>query len=120
MNINAPLIESYLEPCVMLEKRRVPDGMGGFETSWTEGVEFRAAINKNTTLQASIAEKQGVSELYTVTTPIGVGLDFHEVFRRQADGAIFRVTSNAIDSRPPKGATMQFEQVKAERWELPE
>ena len=42
--INAELIDGYLQSCVMLEKKRVPDGLGGFETSWADGDEFDAAI----------------------------------------------------------------------------
>ena len=77
-----------------------------------------AAAVQDNTLAARVAEKQGVTEVYTVTTPTGVGLEFHDVFRRDSDGATFRATSNAIDSRPPEAATFAFEQVNAERWEL--
>lgn len=118
MTINAPLVENFMEDCVMLEKHRVPDGQGGFNTQWNEGTQFMAAIVKDNTLAARVAEKQGVTEVYTVTTAAGVALDFHEVFRRVRDGAVFRATSNALDSRPPDVATFDFEQVSAERWEL--
>ena len=100
-------------------KKRVPDGLGGFETSWADGDEFDAAIVKDQSLQARTAEKQGVSSVYTITTARGVALEYHEVFRRVSDGAIFRVTSDYTDSRPPDVATFDFEQVTAERWELP-
>lgn len=116
---NAELIERFSQPCVMLEKKRVPDGLGGFETSWADGDEFDAAIVKDQSLQARTAEKQGVSSVYTITTARGVALEYHEVFRRVSDGAIFRVTSDYTDSRPPSVATFDFEQVTAERWELP-
>lgn len=119
MTTNAPLIEHFMQDCVMVEKRRVPDGQGGFVTRWEDGAPFRAAIVKDNTLAARVAEKQGVTEVYTVTTDAGVGLDYHEVFKRASDGAIFRVTSNAADSRPPDAATFTFEQVTAERWVLP-
>lgn len=117
--INAELIDGYLQPCVMLTKKRVPDGQGGFEAIWTDGDEFDAAIVKDRSLQARVAEKQGVSSVYTITTARGVALEYHEVFRRVSDGATFRVTSDYTDSRPPNVATFDFEQVTAERWELP-
>ena len=53
---NAELIERFSQPCVMLEKKRVPDGQGGFETSWADGDEFDAAIVKDQSLQARVAE----------------------------------------------------------------
>jgi hypothetical protein len=114
----AHLFESMMVPCVMIEKKRVPDGQGGTATQWTDGAEFMAAVIKNDTLAAIVAEKQGVTEVYKVTTKPGVGLEFHEVFRRKFDGATFRVTSNATDSQTPKMASFAFEQVTAERWTL--
>ena len=112
------LFETMMTKCVMIEKKRTPDGQGGTTVKWSEGAAFMAAVTKDTTLAAVVAEKQGVTEVYTVTTKPGVGLEFHEVFKRLEDGAVFRVTSNAIDSKPPKGATFAFEQVRAERWTL--
>lgn len=110
------LFENMMTPCVMIEKKRVPDGQGGTKTEWKDGARFMAAITKNDTLAAVVAEKQGVTEVYRVTTKPGVNLEFHEVFRRESDGATFRVTSNAADSRPPEAASFAFERVRAERW----
>ena len=113
------LFEQFFEPCVEIRKTRVDDGQGGYNTQWVDGVTFNAAVIKDKTLAARVAEKQGVTEVYTVTTNVGVGLDFHDVFRRESDGQVFRVTSNARDSQTPKSAAFQFEQVSAERWVLP-
>ena len=113
------LIKSAMVPCVMIVKTRVPDGQGGTTTGYAEGAEFMAAVKKNDTLEAVIAEKQGVTEVYNVTTAKGVGLEFGETFKRASDGAMFRVTSNAADSETPKAASFAFERVRAERWKMP-
>ena len=118
MGVNAPLIESMMVDCVMMDKTTVPDGEGGWTPSWVEGAPFRAAIVKNNSLNAKVAEKQGVTEVYTITTPRGVVLSLMDVFKRVKDGAIFRVKSNAVDSETPEVASFQFEQVSAEKWEL--
>lgn len=112
------LIDVMMEDCTMLDKRTVSDGLGGFTTQWVDGAEFRAAVVKDSTMEARVAEKQGVTELYTVTVDKGITLQYHDVFRRQSDGAIFRVTSNIVDSETPSVATFQIGQVTAERWEL--
>lgn len=112
------LIDVMMEDCTMLDKRTVADGLGGFTTEWVDGAEFRAAVVKDSTMAARVAEKQGVTELYTVTVDKGLSLQYHDVFRRQSDGAIFRVTSNIVDSETPSVATFQIGQVTAERWEL--
>lgn len=113
------LIDEKKELCVRLTISAAGDGMGGYDGAWTEGAEFLAAIVKDNTLQARTAEKQGVTELFTVTVDKGLALDFHDVFRRKSDGAVFRVTSNIKDSETPPRATFQIGQVSAERWELP-
>ena len=73
----------------------------------------------NSTMQARTAEKQGVTEVYTITVDKGTPLEYHDVLRRDSDGAIFRVTSNITDSQTPARASFQIGQVSAERWVLP-
>lgn len=112
------LYESIMDDCVMMDKITVPDGIGGFTPSWVEGAPFKAAIIKNNTIDAKLAEKQGISEVYRVTVEKGIPLDFHDVFKRIKDGATFRVKSNIVDSETPSRSSFQFGQVDAERWEL--
>lgn len=112
------LIDAFKEPCVLMEKQRVSDGEGGWTTSWVEGAAFNAAIVRDTTLAARVAEKEGVSNVYTVTTDTNAHLEFHDVFKRTRDGQVFRVTSNGDDMKTPDVATFQFEQVSAEEWVL--
>jgi hypothetical protein len=112
------LVDEFKVECVLLEKTRISDGEGGWNTSWVETIHFDAAIVKDTTLEARIAEKDGLSNVYTVTTNITATLEFHDVFKRISDGQIFRVTSNGDDKRTPSTATFQFEQVSAEEWTL--
>lgn len=113
------LIDTMKEACTMLDRQTISDGMGGYSIIWADGAEFEAAIVKDNSTQARTAEKQGVTELYTVTVDKTIPLDYHDVFRRESDGAIFRVTSNITDSKTPTVATFHFGQVSAERWVLP-
>lgn len=114
------LIEDWKEPCVLIEKDRIPDGEGGFVTTWRDGAEFMAVISPVSSTQAVIAERQGMSRIYTVTTDKNAMLEFHDVFRRAEDGQVFRVTSEGKDVQTPKNsAIMPFSQVMAEEWELP-
>jgi hypothetical protein len=112
------LIDDFKEPCVLMEKTRVPDGEGGFEVSWKDGADFLAAIVLNSSIEAQIAQAQGVTSLYTVTTEKNAVLSYHDVFKRKSDGQTFRVTSNGSDKQTPDVATFQFSQVNAEKWEL--
>ena len=63
------LLDYYLNnTCVLMEKKRTPDGEGGWATEWAQGAEFDAAIILDTSMQSRIAEKEGVTSVYTITT----------------------------------------------------
>ena len=112
------LYEQMMTECILMEKVRTSDGMGGWTTVWTEGVHFDAAILKDTTTQGKIAEKDGVTELYTITASKQNPLQFHDVVKRASDGFIFRVTSNVKDNQSPNFSQINFGQVSAEAWAL--
>lgn len=112
------LLKNAYEPVMLLEKIRHPDGEGGFITKWVDSVEFDAAITFDSSMQSRIAEKQGVSSLYTITTNKGAKLEYHDVIRRLRDGKVFRVTSDGDDVVTPKSASFQFLQVTAEEYIL--
>jgi hypothetical protein len=107
-----------MSTCVILNKRTEADGYGGYITTWVDGADFDAAIVKDSSMQARIGEKQGVTALYTVTTTRALNLQFHDVFRRVEDGKIFRVTSDGDDNKTPKSAGLDMRQVTAEEWSL--
>ena len=112
------LVDNFKVDCVLLEKRSASDGEGGFTSEWTDGATFKAAIVRNTTATVRIAEQEGFSNVYTVTTGTNAHLDFHDVFRRVSDGQVFRVTSDGSDVKTPDVASFAFEQVFAEEWVL--
>lgn len=110
------LWETFLTECTMQIKSEISDGQGGVVTSWADSDTFNAAIVKNNSAVERVAEKQGVTASYTITTPSTVNLKFHDIFKRNSDNKTFRVISNTLDSSPPKVATFSFNQVNAEEW----
>ena len=112
------LMNDFLEACRLKEKTRTPDGEGGWVVAWTDGMEFDAAITLDTTLSARVAESAGMRAVYTVTTDKAMPLEFHDVFVRERDGQVFRVTSDGTDKRTPDRASFQVSQVNAEEWQL--
>lgn len=113
------LLSEYMETCRMLNKSVVSDGYGGYITTWTEGAEFDAAIVFDTSIQARQAEAMGVKSRYTVTTGKNMHLEYHDVFRRENDSKIFRVTSDGDDKYTPASSSLNVRQVTAEEWTLP-
>lgn len=114
------LLTDAFEKCTIIDKRTVSDGYGGYNTEWVDGAEIEAAIVFDNSLQARTAEKAGVTSLYTVTTKRNVVLNYHDVFRRQKDNKIFRVTSDGDDKYTPKSTTLDMRQVSAEEWNIHE
>jgi hypothetical protein len=114
------LLDEMKVACVLLEKRRTSDGEGGFKTTWVEGAKFMAAIVLNTSIEAQAAEKQGVTGVFTVTTDKAAMLDYHDIFRRQYDGKIFRVVSDGGEKVTPARATFRASVVTAEEYTLPD
>jgi len=112
------LLSDAMTACTMIDKKTVADGYGGYVIEWTDGAPFDAAIVMDSSMQAKIAEKQGVTSLYTITTTKALNLQYHDVFRREEDGKIFRVTSNGNDKKTPASATLNMRQVSAEEWSL--
>lgn len=113
------LLDLAFEPCTMLDRTTAPDGYGGIETVYVPGATFEAAITKDSNLQARVAAVQGVTALYTITTRKSINLQYHDVFRRESDQAIFRVTENGNDRKTPPSASLNMRQVSAEEWKLP-
>ena len=110
------LLDEAKEQCIILDKRTVADGYGGYVTEYTEGAEFDAAIVFDTSIEARAAEKQGVTSRYTVTTGKEMMLEYHDVFKRVRDDKIFRVTSDGDDKFTPASATLNMRQVTAEEF----
>ena len=113
------LLTQMMEECQILNHVRTDDDFGGYTESWTEGATFKAAIAKMSSPELVVAEKQGISETFTVVVEETFSLDYHDVFKRLSDNAIFRVTSRTTDSTAHPASTVKIAKVTAERWVLP-
>ena len=114
------LFDRMKTPCAMMQKTSASDGEGGRTTSWTEGTSFDAAIHRESSLNARIAEREGMTDIYIVTVEKGFDMPFHSVFKRLSDGKVFRTTATTEDRKTPDLATFSFARVAAEEWELEE
>ena len=112
------LYEEMMTPCVRMERKESDDGEGGARTEWIAGEQIDAAIVRDTSTAAKVAEKEGVTSVYTITTKRNVLLGFHDVIKRLSDGKIFRVTSDIGDKVSPGMSLIDISQVTAEKWEV--
>lgn len=114
------LIDSMMEKCRILNKIRTDDPYGSETIIWAEGTTFDASIIKNSTTEAILAEKQGVTETFTVVVKKGFSLSYNDYFKRLSDNQVFRVTSNTTDSDAPNQSTVRIAKVTAEKAVLPD
>ena len=112
------LIFNMMEKCRILNHARVDDLYGSSTDAWTDGTPFDAAIIKDTTTEAVVAEKQGITEMFTVVFEKGLSIDYHTVFKRLSDNQVFRVTSRVKDSEAPDASSVKIAKVTAEKWVL--
>ena len=112
------LIDCMMESCVFMEKKQEPDGSGGKKTVWAEGKPLQAAIIRDTSTEAQIADAAGTVETYTVTVSRSVHLKYHAVIKRLSDGKTFRITSDNAEKKTPLCTALDIAQSTAEAWRL--
>ena len=113
------LLEDSQRACVIMEKTREPDGAGGYHTTWTEGLFFLNYQALDTSLEARIAEKQGVTSVYTAMVEKTVPVEYGDYYKDLATGEIYRITSNPDEKKAPASSTLQLKAFTAERKALP-
>ncbi len=113
------LLDDFARPCVLMEKSRVPDGAGGYITTWVEGAEFQNYQALDTSMEARIAEKQGVTSVYSALVPKSLPIEYNDAFKDLSTGLTYRVTSNPDDKQAPKSSSLDLKFFTAERWGLP-
>ncbi len=112
------LIDCMMVPCVLMKKKQTQDGSGDSNTVWTEGEPLKAAIIRDTSTEAQIAEASGTVEMYTVTTSRTVHLKYHAVIKRLSDGKTFRIISDNAEKKTPVCTALDIAQSTAEAWRL--
>ena len=116
---DSEMLGSYRYECTLLEHVRVPDGMGGSTMAWQDGMTFEMVFAHDSSTEAQIAEKQGLTRTYSGYVNKRMGLKYHDVLRREADGKIFRVTKDGDDKHTPDTSGLDARYLELERWELP-
>lgn len=112
------LLEEMTEKFVIMDKHTTSDGEGGFNVTWSDGAVIDAVATRDSSMRARLAEQQGVSSVWTITTSKAVNLEFHTVLKRVRDGKILRVTTEGGENKTPNSATLNMNQVAGEEWKL--
>ena len=112
------VLNENMETVTLMMRDCESDGRGGLRIKgWRDGISFLAAIVPAVSSDAVCADKERAVNRYTVIAQWGALLRYHDVIRRERDGKIFRITSDAIETTP-KAAFLALEKASAEEWSL--
>lgn len=112
------LLHDFAVPCVLMEKKRVSDGAGGYITEWTEGEPFENFQYLDTSMEARRAQQEGVKSLYSALVQRGFPLEYGDVFKDKNTGLTYRVTSNPDEKKAPQSSSFDLKYCTVERWAL--
>lgn len=113
------LYTDSLEDFIFFEKKLILNDRGGYSEKYVPGAPIMASAVKNDSLQARIADKDGVKNIYTIGTTKDIKLMKNDVIQRKSDSKIFLITGDSTDMIPPKISTLNIRVVAAQEWELP-
>lgn len=113
------LLSQFEQPCTLLEKRVVDDGESGQHVEWQDGVKFPVYMYRDSSMEARIGEKQGVTSVYDAMVKKDFPLKYDDYYRNDDTGKVFRVTSNPEEKTAPNTSSFKLKAFTAERVELP-
>lgn len=112
------LLEQGKERFFKMKRVSSCDGMGGTKTeAWERGEPFWAVLGPKRAFAVDVAAQKRERKEYTVIFSDDIFICFHDVFCREADGAVFRMTSD-ITQKAPLTAAFAWKKASAEEWRL--
>lgn len=111
----SPMMESLAHDCTLLDRKRVPDGAGGWANEWIDSAEFRLYPSLDMSIQAKVAEQQGVTSVYTCLVEKALPIVLGDYFRDNTLNATFRVTTNPDEKATPGTASFSLKAFTAEK-----
>lgn len=113
------LLDYYGKECVILNKTTQNSPEGGYITSWNECAHFINYQALDTSTEAQIAEKQGLSSIYNVLVEKGVPLVYGDYYRDTEAQTVYRVTSEPSEVQSPASSALNLKRFSAEKAVLP-
>ena len=121
--IKGTILESFAsetgEEFVVMNINLTDDGYGGQAYRVVEGLHFNAVLILGNSIQAEIAQKQGVTGIYTLAYPKRLNIPARTVIRRVKDGKYLRTIE--LDGNPmPDESSIKVKVTRAEDYTLPD
>lgn len=113
------LLDYYARECVILCRVVENDGQGGYYTEWRQGATFTNYQALNTSTEAQIAEKQGMTSIYGALVEQSVPLMYGDYYRDVAANEAYRVTSEPSERYTPPSSGLNLKYYSSEKVVLP-
>lgn len=113
------MLDEFAKEYTIVNRLTVPDGLGGTTTEWVDGAVIEMAESFDNSVEMKIAEKQGVTAVYSFLAKNNVILPYHTVLRRNEDGVTLRITSQTEDKKTPESSTLDARYYEAELFTIP-
>lgn len=122
MNIQGTILKDYAEDVgedyIVLNRVMQSDGLGGQMYTIVEGLSFKGLIILNQSIEGQIAQKQGVTGIYTFAYPKNLKIPPKTILRRIKDGKIFR-TTDLEGNATPDISSLNMRVTRLEDYTLP-
>lgn len=109
------LLDYFSKDSTILNRKILNTPEGGYLTTWEDGAAFTSYTYADTSTEAQIAEKQGLTTFYNVLVKQDVPLEYGTYYREDKSGRTFRVTSEPSESYTPSSSGLNLKQFSAEK-----
>lgn len=114
------LLDYLASPCAIMIKIPESDGEGGIISTWKEGPHFDVYQLLDSSMEARIAEKQGVTSVYTAAVKDNVSINHNDYYRNLETGNTYRVTSDPEEKVVPSISSLPVKLFSVEKRALPQ
>ena len=105
----------FTEECVMFVKNTVSDGFGGMKVEFEEYFGFDAAIALAGARESRTGDSETPAARYSVLAEKGLLIKYDDIFRREKNGELLRVTSLTPENAAPHFSRLNLMIFYAER-----
>ena len=115
------IFDEYREDFAFMDKSHTRDSEGNPIVTWTQSeATFKAGIRFDNSVQAKVAQANGVQDLYTIICEKSIDLEFNDVIKRLDTGVTYRITTSGKDNHTPASAGLNMRAVSAKVWAIPD
>lgn len=111
MSFDGTLLADFEETVCFMDRttESIPDGYGGVSgvrDVYVEGAEFTAAVTKDTSQTAQIAQAETEIKRYRITTKGDITLEQGDYIKRKASGDVYKILHGNTDKLAPEGSML--------------